>query len=73
LKVIWIIKRQKMIFHLEHICPYKPNEIWSNAFGEGYDEVKDRIGNMLLLPKRVNKDVDTKPFIEKNVCPCRFF
>ena len=48
---------------LEHISPYNPNEIWINAFGEGYEEVKDRLGNMLLLPK--HKDIDTKPFKQK--------
>jgi hypothetical protein len=50
---------------LEPICPNNPNEIWINAFGEGYEEVKDRLGNMLLLPKEINKDIDTKPFTQK--------
>ena len=50
---------------LEHVCPYNPNEIWINAFGEGHEEVKDRLGNMLLLPKETNKDIDTKPFTQK--------
>jgi hypothetical protein len=50
---------------LEHVCPYNPNEIWINAFGEGYEEVKDRLGNMILLPKRINRDIDTKPFTQK--------
>ena len=51
---------------LEHVCPYHPNEIWMKTFGEEYEEVKDRLGNMLLLPKTVNKDLDTKPFAQKN-------
>jgi len=50
---------------LEHVCPYNPHEIWINAFGEGYEEVKDRLGNMILLPKRINRDIDTKPFTQK--------
>jgi hypothetical protein len=50
---------------LEHICPYNPNEAWITGFGEGYKEVKDRLGNMLLLPKQINKEIDTKPFMEK--------
>jgi hypothetical protein len=50
---------------LEHVCPYNPNEVWITAFGEGYKEVKDRLGNMLLLPKQTNKDIDTKPFTKK--------
>jgi hypothetical protein len=51
---------------LEHVCPYHSEEIWIKAFGEGYEEVRDRLGNMLLLPKAVNKDLDTKPFAQKN-------
>ncbi|MCK5523840.1 MAG: DUF262 domain-containing protein, partial [Thiomargarita sp.] len=50
---------------LEHICPYNPTETWIKTFGEGYDEVKDRLGNMLLLSKSANKDLDTKPFAQK--------
>jgi hypothetical protein len=52
---------------LEHVCPYHPNEKWITAFGEGYEEVKDQLGNMLLLPKQINKDIDTKLFTEKKV------
>jgi hypothetical protein len=48
---------------LEHIC--NPNEAWITGFGEGYKDVKDRLGNMLLLPKQINKEIDTKPFMEK--------
>ncbi len=47
----------------DDICPYHP--IWITTFGEGYDEVKDRLGNMLLLPKQANKDIDTKSFTNK--------
>ena len=50
---------------LEHICPYNPDKIWIDAFGEGYQEVKDRLGNMLLLPQKTNKNIDTKPFLTK--------
>jgi hypothetical protein len=50
---------------LEHISPYNPTEIWITTFGEGYEEVKDRLGNMLILPKQINKGIDTKPFTEK--------
>jgi hypothetical protein len=50
---------------LEHVCPYNPNETWIETFGEGYEEVKDRLGNMLLLSKPTNQDIDTKPFQQK--------
>ena len=36
---------------LEHICPYNPEEKWVDSFGEGINDVKDRLGNMLLLDK----------------------
>lgn len=34
---------------LEHICPYNPESKWVVSFGEGINDVKDRLGNMLLL------------------------
>ncbi|WP_017686444.1 DUF262 domain-containing protein [Vibrio cholerae] len=40
---------------LEHICPYNPEKAWVTAFGEGINDVKDRLGNMLLLDKDVLK------------------
>lgn len=36
---------------LEHICPYNPEQQWVDSFGEGINDVKDRLGNMLLLDK----------------------
>jgi hypothetical protein len=36
---------------LEHICPYNPEQEWTDKFGEGINDVKDRLGNMLLLDK----------------------
>jgi len=50
---------------LEHICPYHPTEAWVKDFGEGYEEVQDRLGNMLLLPKQDNKKLDTQVFSSK--------
>ena len=52
---------------LEHVCPYNPNEIWIERFGEGREEVKDRLGNMLLLSKHDNKDLGSKSFEQKKV------
>jgi len=54
-----------MNLSLEHICPYNPPQTWINEFGEGYEEVRDRLGNMLLLPKSDNKQIDTAPFSQK--------
>lgn len=36
---------------LEHICPYNPDEEWGQYFGEGVNDIKDRLGNMVLLDK----------------------
>jgi len=36
---------------LEHICPYNPEKDWVNSFGEGVNDVKDRLGNMILMDK----------------------
>lgn len=36
---------------LEHICPYNPEEAWIDYFGEGINDVKDRLGNMILMDK----------------------
>jgi hypothetical protein len=52
---------------LEHICPYNPTPTWINDFGEGYEEVRDRLGNMLLLPRLENKQIGTATFAQKKV------
>ncbi len=36
---------------LEHICPYNPDADWVESFGDGINDVKDRLGNMTLLVK----------------------
>ncbi len=36
---------------LEHICPYNPEQTWYDYFGEGVNDIKDRLGNMVLLEK----------------------
>jgi hypothetical protein len=47
---------------LEHICPYELTESWRNHFGDGVDEVYDRLGNMVLLAK---DDLQRKDFAHK--------
>src|SRR5690606_11366329 len=34
---------------LEHICPYQPEQGWSEYFGENFGDIQDRLGNMVLL------------------------
>lgn len=36
---------------LEHVCPYHPEEDWHVYFGEGVNDIQDRLGNMVLLEK----------------------
>ncbi|MBF0377413.1 MAG: HNH endonuclease [Desulfamplus sp.] len=47
---------------LEHVCPYNPDQDWQKAFGEGINDVSDRLGNMVLLDK---DDLQRASFIEK--------
>ncbi|MFT5758396.1 MAG: hypothetical protein ACI9LM_003137 [Alteromonadaceae bacterium] len=49
---------------LEHICPYNPDEAWVKYFGEGVNDIKDRLGNMILLDK---DDLKRSDFSEKKV------
>ena len=34
---------------LEHVCPYNPDQAWHQHFGEGANDIADRLGNMVLL------------------------
>lgn len=36
---------------LEHICPYELNQAWSASFGDGVNDVADRLGNLVLLDR----------------------
>ncbi|WP_353570520.1 DUF262 domain-containing HNH endonuclease family protein [Candidatus Albibeggiatoa sp. nov. BB20] len=36
---------------LEHICPYNPESNWYDYFGEGVNDIQDRLGNVILLDK----------------------
>lgn len=36
---------------LEHVCPYHPEEHWNNYFGNGVNDIQDRLGNVILLEK----------------------
>ena len=47
---------------LEHICPYNPEQEWYQYFGEGANDIADRLGNMVLLEQDDlgRADFDTK-------------
>jgi len=49
---------------LEHICPYNHHEGWVRSFGEGINDIQDRLGNMILLEK---DDLNRSSFEEKKV------
>lgn len=34
---------------LEHVCPYNPEQDWADYFGDGVNDIQDRLGNMVLL------------------------
>ncbi len=36
---------------LEHVCPYNPEENWHEYFGNGINDIQDRLGNVVLLEK----------------------
>ena len=55
---------------LEHVAPRKPSQIsgWKKKIGEaGYSDSVNRIGNMILLKKRPNREGSNKSFKEKLV------
>lgn len=47
---------------LEHICPYNPDADWHKAFGDGINDVADRLGNMVLLDR---DELKRASFVEK--------
>jgi len=47
---------------LEHICPYNPEQNWNESFGEGINDIQDRLGNLVLLEK---DDLQRSDFQEK--------
>jgi uncharacterized protein with ParB-like and HNH nuclease domain len=47
---------------LEHVCPYNPDPVWLKAFGQGINDVSDRLGNMVLLDR---DDLQRASFSEK--------
>ena len=51
---------------LEHILPESPDGEWIDSFGKGdYNEHIDRLGNMTLVSKELNQELNRKNFNEK--------
>jgi len=50
---------------LEHILPENPSGEWRSDFGHDCDEFIDRLGNMTLVSKDLNKALNRKTFNEK--------
>lgn len=57
---------------LEHICPYNPEQEWVENFGEGVNDISDRLGNMILLEKdelqRVNFNTKKEAYLKTSFC-----
>ncbi len=47
---------------LEHVCPYNPDQNWQDEFGEGINDIVDRLGNLVLLEK---DELKRASFIDK--------
>lgn len=47
---------------LEHVCPYHPDESWHQSFGDGVNDIQDRLGNMVLLE---NDELKREDFEDK--------
>ncbi|MEN8220003.1 MAG: HNH endonuclease family protein, partial [Pseudomonadota bacterium] len=45
---------------LEHVCPYNHDQAWYEYFGEGVNDIADRLGNMVLLEKDELRRADFK-------------
>ena len=49
---------------LEHVLPRNPAPPWKEIFPE-HENYISRLGNMMLVPKKLNKEASNKPFQEK--------
>ncbi len=50
---------------LELVCPYNPDHDWHQYFGEGANDIADRLGNMVLLQQ---DDLGHTDFATKKAC-----
>ena len=60
--------------HYEDYRPYDIEHIWANHYEQSesgcdnedeFNELRDRLGGLLLLPRRVNRSLSDKPYSEK--------
>jgi len=50
---------------VEHILPLHPNEHWVDSFGDNWQLFNQRLGNMALVTKTLNKELGQQAFEEK--------
>ncbi len=50
---------------LEHICPTHPEDGWESFGDENLEERTSRLGNMVLLEKKLNRSLGNAEFPEK--------
>lgn len=50
---------------IEHILPESPDGSWIKEFGKDYNDYIDRLGNMTLVSKELNRELDRKDFLAK--------
>jgi hypothetical protein len=51
--------------NLEHVLPEKPENNWPEFTEEDRKEYTKRLGNMVLLPQKLNSKLKSAPFAEK--------
>lgn len=68
-KEIWEqIWRASPTTTIEHIYPQSPNAAWKGKLGRGrnrYDRFVNCLGNLMILPPKVNSKAGAKSFVEK--------
>jgi len=50
---------------IEHILPQKPGVVWKKQFGKKYNKFSNKLGNMIILPPKINSKASNKSFNEK--------
>lgn len=60
-----LIPNEDKIITLEHILPAEPENNWTHINSDVAESLYKRIGNLCLLPERVNSDLRSAPFSEK--------
>ena len=61
----WISQPNAEKVNLEHVLPVNPSAGWGIKKEEDAEELHNRIGNLALLPKGVNREIGNSTFAEK--------